>query len=736
MIERPAFTVGIEEEYLIVDRESRDLVREPSVAFLAELGDQIGTQVAPEYLQCQVEVGTRPHRTVGEAIIELRDLRRAVAEVAEGFGYSAIAASTHPFARWREQTHTKKPRYEELSTDLGLNVRRLLICGCHVHVGIEDEDLRIDLMSQAAYFLPHLLALSCSSPFWEGEDTGLASYRLSVFDALPRTGLPDPVVSFSEYRRLVDRLVEAGCIEDGTKIWWDIRPSDKFPTLEQRITDICSRIEDTACIAAVFQSLIAYLYRLRTRNQRWRIYPPTLVRENRWRAQRYGVAGKLVDHGHGTLATMADLVEELIDLLGPDAEALDCHGELIHARRIVREGSSATRQRELYAKSRESGMTSDRAFCGGRGSAHRGIHRLIGEIRIPALVFAQSELRADIDAPAFPARIHGKGDFLPLGEAHAAGCAMDCRIDDQRLAGIGIDRPADIDPVDPHCAIIGAGLTEARRIGHLPDASGNDRPAHDDGAILDQLFGLIVDGRAGAGLGSRGQQNRSNEPGQETASCAPQSKAGFTPCRKVIAWPKPSVSSTNRSRGNFNLRIEPRKGRLPGRVGEHAFGVRQCRGPLALRQAAHEAEARQKALSAQIEHTGRDHIAVVEQAQRRLTGGRPRTADRHDAFRLIGLGEDQNPATGTPIAAIHGECFGLGNGRNCRKGQDQEEFSHHTLGPQLEAGAKLPNPGSPGSETETGHIFVADATSPFPSKLTPMVPSVTSLSAISRARSR
>jgi carboxylate-amine ligase len=224
----------------------------------------------------------------------------------------------------------------------------MLICGCHVHVGIEDDDLRIDLMTQAAYFLPHLLALSCSSPFWGGEDTGLASYRLTIFDALPRTGLPDNLTSFGEYRRLVDQLVLAGCIEDATKIWWDIRPSAKFPTLEQRVTDVCSRVEDAACIAAVFQSLMAFLFRLRTRNQRWRIYPATLIRENRWRAQRYGTKGQLVDHGRSVLAPFADLIEELIDLVGADAEALGCRSEVLHARRIAREGTSADRQRAVY----------------------------------------------------------------------------------------------------------------------------------------------------------------------------------------------------------------------------------------------------------------------------------------------------------------------------------------------------------------------------------------------------
>lgn len=348
MPDRPSFTVGIEEEYLIVDREGRDLVREPDPTFLDRCAELVGERVTPEYLQCQIEVGTRPHATVPEAAAELAELRRAVAGAAADFGYAPIAASTHPFAEWRSQTHTRKPRYDELRADLAGAVRRLLICGCHVHVGIEDEDLRVDLMSQAAYFLPHLLALSCSSPFWGGEDSGLASYRLTVFDALPRTGLPDTLSSYGEYRRLVDALVTAGCIEDGSKIWWDVRPSAKFPTIEQRVTDVCSRLEDAACVAAMFQSLIAFLFRLRSRNQRWRIYPQTLIAENRWRAQRYGVRGKLVDHGRRQMAPFADLIEEWIEFVAPDAETLGCKAEVLDARRIARDGTSADRQRAVY----------------------------------------------------------------------------------------------------------------------------------------------------------------------------------------------------------------------------------------------------------------------------------------------------------------------------------------------------------------------------------------------------
>lgn len=355
MTDRPSLTLGIEEEYLIVDRETRDLVQSPDPDFLAACNKALGDQVTGEYLQCQIEIGTKPHRQVSDAQAELVALRKGVADAAAAFGYAPIAASTHPFAHWREQTHTRKERYDELRDDLGQAVRRMLICGMHIHIGIEDEDLRIDLMNQVTYFLPHLLALSTSSPFWEGEDTGLASYRLTVFDALPRTGLPDQLHSYGEYQRLVGRLVQAGCIEDSSKIWWDIRPSSKFPTVEQRVTDVCSLVDDAAAIAAVYQSLMAYLYRLKVQHLRWRMYPNTLIAENRWQAQRHGAKGKLIDQGRGKMASIADLMEELIEMLSPDAEALGCKPELLHIRRIAREGSSADRQRARYRAALDSG---------------------------------------------------------------------------------------------------------------------------------------------------------------------------------------------------------------------------------------------------------------------------------------------------------------------------------------------------------------------------------------------
>ncbi len=362
-IREPKLTVGIEEEYLLVDRESFDLASDPPDSMIEECETLLKGQVSPEFLRAQIEIGTRPCATVREARADLVHLRSTVAKVVAGHGLAPIAASTHPFARWEKQQLVDKERYQVLARDLQAVARRLLICGMHVHVGIDDDDLRIDLMNQMSYFLPHLLTLSTSSPFWGGEDTGLKSYRLTVFDALPRTGLPDEYRSFGEYERVVGQLVGAGLIEDATKLWWDLRPSSRFPTLEMRITDVCTRLDDAATIAALTQCLFSMLYRLRRDNQRWRIYPRILINENRWRAQRYGVAGSLVDFGTGALVPYADLVEELIEFVSEDAERLDCVAEVEHAREIVAHGTSADRQLDVHAAARADGADEKEALC-------------------------------------------------------------------------------------------------------------------------------------------------------------------------------------------------------------------------------------------------------------------------------------------------------------------------------------------------------------------------------------
>ncbi len=354
-ITEPKLTIGIEEEYLLVDRETRDLCSDPPAALLEGCEQALGSHVAPEFLRCQIEVGTPVCKSMAEARQQLVELRCTIANEADKHGLAPIAASTHPFADWSEQKNTDRQRYNELAEDLQVVVRRLLICGMHVHIGVDDEETRIDLHNQLVYFLPHLLALSTSSPFWQGRRSGLKSYRLSVFNELPRTGIPETFASASEYRRLVSLLVEAGVIEDATKIWWDLRPSAKFPTLEMRVTDVCTRIEDALTIAALFRCLARMLWRLRRDNQRWRQYPMSLISENRWLAQRHGARGSLMDFGRGTMVPYPELVEELINLIAEDAEALDCVAEVERARVIAAEGTSADRQLDIYATAIKNG---------------------------------------------------------------------------------------------------------------------------------------------------------------------------------------------------------------------------------------------------------------------------------------------------------------------------------------------------------------------------------------------
>lgn len=347
-VKDPSFTIGIEEEYLLVDQDTRNLVQEKPPALFKKLEESLRDQVSPEFLRSQIEIGTRVCKSVQEARDELVHLRATVGRLAEEFGLAPIAASTHPFAHWQQQQHTDKERYNLLARDLQQVGRRLVICGMHVHVTIEDEDLRIDLLGQAPYFLPHLLALSTSSPFWEGTQTGLKSYRLAVFDELPRTGIPHQFSSWSEYQRTVDLLVNAGLIEDASKLWWDMRPSARFPTLEMRITDVCPLVEDGIAIAALYRCVLRMLYRLRRQNQRWRHYPPFLVRENRWRAQRYGIEKGMVDFGKGEVVPFSTLLDELIDLVAEDAAFFGCTAEIAHARTIVQRGTSADRQLARY----------------------------------------------------------------------------------------------------------------------------------------------------------------------------------------------------------------------------------------------------------------------------------------------------------------------------------------------------------------------------------------------------
>lgn len=358
----PEFTLGIEEEYLLVDLNTRQLAADPPEELFRRCNQVLSSQVTHEFLRSQIEVGTRVCANVQEAREHLGHLRETVTRIAADFDLGVIAASSHPFAYWDQQQHTQQKRYDVLAENLQGVVRRLATCGMHVHAGIGDDDLRIDLMNQASYFLPHLLALSTSSPFWGGDDTGLKSYRLSVFNELPRTGLPEHFHSYPEYQRHVKVLEDTGLITDASMLWWDIRPSVRFPTLEMRITDVCTRLDDAICIAALYLCTLKMLYNLRTQNQRWREYAPMLIQENRWRAQRYGIEEGLIDFGNSEVVAFPELINEWLGLLSQAAEELDCSREISHVRDILGRGTSADIQKFIYTQALAEGSSKDDAL--------------------------------------------------------------------------------------------------------------------------------------------------------------------------------------------------------------------------------------------------------------------------------------------------------------------------------------------------------------------------------------
>lgn len=358
----PALTLGIEEEYLLVNPETGDLATDPPKGLFDDCEAELGQSVTREFLKCQIEIATPVCETIGEARRHLSSMRACIRRAAHKYDLDLMAASTHPFAKWHGQRHTDAPRYQKLDADMQGAIRRMLICGMHVHAGIEDPDMRIDLMNQMRYFLPHLLALSTSSPFWGGHKMGMMSYRTTVWDGMPRNGIPDKFESWGEYERLCKRLIMAGVIEDASKIWWDLRPSNRFPTLEMRISDVCPRMEDALTVAAIYICLLRMLTRLRRSNMKWRVYPRLLVQENRWLASRYGVNGRLVDLGKGEQTPFAVLLEEILELIEEDAVALDCVDEVHHARKIVERGSSATQQISVYEQAIVGGASEEEAL--------------------------------------------------------------------------------------------------------------------------------------------------------------------------------------------------------------------------------------------------------------------------------------------------------------------------------------------------------------------------------------
>ena len=363
MVARPSFTIGVEEEYLLVDRETRDVVSEPPQSILQHCRELEGNRfVEPELLRSQIEVNTRVCKTAAEAGDNLKELRQIVVRTSKQYGMAPVAASTHPFGRWQLQHHTPKQRYDMLTRDMRSLAKRVLVCGMHVHVGIEQNELRIKLMNQFSHFLPLLLALSTSSPFWEGQDSGLKSYRIPVFDGFPRTGLPERYQSYAEYQNHVKTLRKAGVIDDPTVIWWDMRISDRYPTLEMRITDMCTDINDAIALAALTQCLLHYLFRLHESHMRWHDYHRFLVDQNRWRAIRYGYDQGMVDFSHARVVSIDAVLQELVAMVEHDARELQCQTELETVLTIPTRGTSAHQQLRIYQQAIDNGLSHEQAL--------------------------------------------------------------------------------------------------------------------------------------------------------------------------------------------------------------------------------------------------------------------------------------------------------------------------------------------------------------------------------------
>lgn len=343
----PSLTIGIEEEYQIIDPVTRELR-----SYITEIlkGDHvIMSEVKPELHQSMVEVGSKVCRHPSELRAELVRLRGGVIDIAARGGLRVAAAGTHPFSCWTKQEITPLERYMGVKQDLQDLAQQLLIFGTHVHVGVEDKDFLIDAMNVSRYLLPHVLCLSTSSPFWQGRRTGLKSYRSVIFKNFPRTGVPPTLRSYSEYEELLGALVRTRSIPDGSKIWWDVRPHHIYPTLEFRVCDVCTRVEEAVCVAALLQAIVAKLWKLRRDNLTFRVYPSAMVEENKWRAVRFGLDGNLIDFGKEEELPARSLIREMLEWFIDDVvDELGSRREVEYALHILRDGSSADRQLRTY----------------------------------------------------------------------------------------------------------------------------------------------------------------------------------------------------------------------------------------------------------------------------------------------------------------------------------------------------------------------------------------------------
>jgi glutamate---cysteine ligase / carboxylate-amine ligase len=346
------FTLGIEEEFQLIDPETRDL--RSHVQQLLESGKDIfKDQLKAEMHQSVIEVGTNICQDIQEARREVVQLRSQLAKIARQNGLTIAAAGTHPFARWQDQLITPHPRYEEIIEDLQQVARANLIFGLHVHVGIEDRETAIHIMNAARYFLPHIFALSTNSPFWEGRNTGFKSYRSKIFDRFPRTGIPDHFGSLSEYDNYIKLLIKTRCLDNAKRIWWDIRMHPFFNTLEYRICDVPMSVEETLTLAALCQAVTAKLYKLIKKNLGFRLYRRLLISENKWRAARYGISGKLIDFGKQEEVDCAALIHELLEFIDDVADELGIRGQLAYVEEILRNGTGADRQVAVWNETKD-----------------------------------------------------------------------------------------------------------------------------------------------------------------------------------------------------------------------------------------------------------------------------------------------------------------------------------------------------------------------------------------------
>jgi glutamate---cysteine ligase / carboxylate-amine ligase len=345
---RPSFTLGIEEEYQTIDPETRDLRSHIATEMLAKGKLRLEERVKAEMHQSVIEVGTRVCKNIQVVQEDLFDLRRNMIRLAEEHGLVLVAGATHPFADWRVQEIYPDPRYAQVVEDLQLVARSNLIFGLHVHVGIEDHEAAIRIMNSMRYFLPHILALSTNSPFWLGMETGYKSYRAKVFENFPRTNLPDSFASYSEFEQYVNLLIKTNCIDDAKKIWWDIRPHPYFSTVEVRICDIPLTAPESIAIAALIQATACKLWHLHARNQDFRQYSRALLMENKFRAVRYGLDGKMIDFGKQTEVPARDLILEYLDFVSDAVDELGSHKEICYIRTMLEQGSGADRQLRVF----------------------------------------------------------------------------------------------------------------------------------------------------------------------------------------------------------------------------------------------------------------------------------------------------------------------------------------------------------------------------------------------------